>query len=77
MKQTTTKDLEYYMNLPYTIRLQAQEDCWYAEIEELSGCIAAADTQVGVLELLEEAKESWLMISLEDGVKIPEPVSIV
>lgn len=71
------KRLEYYRNLPYTIRLQQQEDGWYAEIEELPGCIAAADTREAVLDVLEEAKDSWLMISLQDGVAIPEPKPIV
>ncbi|MEL6408075.1 MAG: type II toxin-antitoxin system HicB family antitoxin [Chloroflexota bacterium] len=68
------KDLKYYMGLPYTIRLKPYLDGWYAEIEELPGCIAAGDTQMEVLEILEEAKESWLMVSLEDGVVIPEPI---
>lgn len=71
----TAKTLEYYMNLHYTIRLQYQKDCpcWYAKIEELPGCIAGADTRDEVLHILEEAKESWLMVSLENGDPIPEP----
>lgn len=68
------KDLAYYMSLPYTIRLQAQaDDEWYADIPELPDCIAAGDSKAEVLDILEEAKESWLMVSLEDGDKIPEP----
>ena len=59
------EDLEYYMNLPYTIRLQSHpDDGWYGEIEELPGCIAAADTQLEVLGLLEGAKEMWLELRI-------------
>ena len=72
-----TKDLAHYMGLPYTIRLQPHpDDGWYGEIEELPGCIAAADTQIEVLELLEGAKEMWLEIRLERDETIPEPVPI-
>ena len=74
MAQTNNKDLEYYMNLPYTIRLWSEGvDGWAAEIEELPGCIAAGDTQAETLDILEGAKELWLTMSLEHGDDIPEP----
>lgn len=72
------KDLDYYMNLPYTIRMQSHpHDGWYAEIEELDGCFAAANTQSEVLELLEGAKEMWLEIRLERDEPIPGPVALI
>ncbi|MGB7341286.1 MAG: type II toxin-antitoxin system HicB family antitoxin [Phototrophicaceae bacterium] len=72
------KDLAYYMSLAYTIRLQEQKDGdWYADIPELPGCIAAGDSKAEALDILEEAKESWLMVSLEDGDVIPEPKLIL
>ncbi|MEL6309615.1 MAG: type II toxin-antitoxin system HicB family antitoxin, partial [Chloroflexota bacterium] len=52
------------------------DDGWYGEIEELPGCIAAGDTQLEVLELLEGAKEMWLEIRLERSEPIPLPVPI-
>lgn len=67
-------NLEYYMNLPYTIRLKPQTDGdWLAEIEELPGCISVGDTKEEALEVLEGAKELWLTVSLENGDLIPEP----
>ncbi|MEL6408076.1 MAG: type II toxin-antitoxin system HicB family antitoxin [Chloroflexota bacterium] len=78
MATKTSKNLEYYMGLPYTIRFQAHpRDGWYAEITELEGCFAAADTQLEVPELLEGAKEMWLMIRLERNESIPMPVPII
>ena len=68
-----SKDLEYYLALPYSILLVPDEDGWYAEIPELPGCMTAGDTKEEVLELIEDAKQSWLIVSLEHGDPIPEP----
>lgn len=56
---SSNESAKHYMALPYTIRMQnLGEGGWYAEIEELQGCIAAVDTRDEVLELLDEAMES-------------------
>lgn len=46
---------------------------FYAEIPELPGCIASADTIDETLSLLEEAMESWIKVSSEKGKAIPQP----
>lgn len=45
---------------------------FYAEVPELPGCIASAETLEETMELLKEAIESWIAVSREKGKKIPE-----
>ncbi len=73
---TVTKDLDYYMSLPYSILLippDGDETTWVAKIPELRGCSTYAESREEVLEMIEDAKHTWLEISLEHGDPIPEP----
>lgn len=68
------KDLKYYLDLKYTIRLKANFDgSYFAEIEELPGCITEADTEEEVLKMIEDAKTAWLIVALKRKIDIPEP----
>ncbi len=68
------KDLKYYLNLKYTARIKRNSDgSYFAEIEELPGCMTEADTKEDVLKMLEDAKEAWLKVALGRGLNIPEP----
>ena len=68
------KTLEYYLDLPYTIELIPEpEGGWFVAIKELPGCMSEGDTPEEALEMIEEAKQLWLEVSLEDGDPIPEP----
>ncbi len=68
------KDLNYYLNLEYTIRLKKNSDgSFFAEIEELPGCITEGDTEEETLRMIEDAKASWLSVALERNLTIPEP----
>ena len=68
------QDLKYYLNLKYTARIKRNSDgTYFAEIEELPGCMTEADTKEDVLEMLEDAKEAWLETALERNIVIPEP----
>ncbi len=70
----TNKDLDYYLSLPYSILLTPDEEGgWLAEIPELPGCITFGDTQAEALDMIEDAKRTWLIGSLEAGDSIPEP----
>jgi antitoxin HicB len=73
MSQITTKDLNYYMLLRYAILIRPEEDGWSATIPDLKGCLAVGDTIQEALELLEDAKLSWISASLEQHLLIPEP----
>ena len=68
------KNLNYYLNLEYTIRLKKNSDeSFFAEIEELPGCITEGDTKEETLKMLEDAKTGWLEVALERNLTIPEP----
>jgi antitoxin HicB len=72
------RDLEYYMGLPYRVEIYPEPSGtgYTAVIPELAGCMTCADTLEEVWDLIEEAKEGWLELSLEDGDYIPEPAPI-
>jgi antitoxin HicB len=68
------KDIEYYMNLPYTIELIPEpEGGWFVAVKELPGCMSEGDTLEDAVEMIRDAMRGWLEISLEDGTPIPKP----
>lgn len=68
------KNLNYYLNLEYTIRLKKNSDgSYFGEIEELTGCMTEGDTKTEVLEMIDDAKKAWLEVALERKLSIPEP----
>lgn len=70
------KNLNYYLNLDYTIRVKENDDhSYFAEIEELPGCITEGKNRKEVFALIDDALKAWLETALEEGIKIPEPVS--
>ena len=75
--QTPTKDIDYYMSLPYSILLTpiSEEDGggWLAEIPQLPGCMSDGETQQEALNMIEDARRLWLESGWEKGDPIPEP----
>jgi len=70
------KDINYYLSLPYTIKVMREdENTWFARIEELPGCITEADSAEEATEMILDAMAAWVEIALEDGYPIPEPRS--
>lgn len=70
------KDIDYYMSLPYSVRIYppyGEVTSWFAEVPELPGCMTYADTRDEVLEMIEDAKQTWIEGSLSFGDTIPEP----
>lgn len=69
------KDLNYYLLLPYSILLtpDTEDGGWLAEIPDLPGCMTFGDTKEEALEMIEDAKITWIEGSLEAGDPIPEP----
>ena len=68
------KTLDYYMALPYQeVIVAAKEGGYVGYIPGLKGCITQSETKAGILDMLEDAKASWLEAALEDGIDIPEP----
>lgn len=70
-----TKNLDYYLSLPYKIMLYpAEEGGFVVEIPELPGCISQGETREEALAMIEDAKIAWLQVAMESGHEIPEPV---
>lgn len=68
------KDLSYYLGLPYSSELSADEDGGYfARDPDLDGCAAQGDNIEEALIHLQIARELWLEGQLETGAQIPEP----
>ena len=69
------KNLDYYMGLNYRIEIvEDKDEGGYAlQCPELHGCITCADTIERGLEVIEDAKRSWLEANLKSGFPIPEP----
>ena len=72
--KTMEKNINYYLNLPYTIELQQDpEEGWFVRVKELPGCMSQGDTPEEAFEMIRDAMQGWLEIALEDDLPIPEP----
>jgi predicted RNase H-like HicB family nuclease len=71
------KTIDYYLTLPYRMELipDAEEGGYGARYPELPGCITCGETLDSVARNAEDAKKSWLMAAMEDGIEIPEPAT--
>lgn len=68
------KTLDYYLSLPYKIELHSSPEGGYAiSIPDLPGCISQGETIAEAVQMIEDAKSSWLEVALEEGINIPEP----
>jgi predicted RNase H-like HicB family nuclease len=79
MRQQTNKvkrELDYFLHLPYTVILKSEEaGGFFAEIEELPGCMSQGDTAQEAVNNIQEAKRLWLETALENSIEIPLPLS--
>src|SRR6266566_8797083 len=74
MRSKAMKNLQYYLELPYTVIMRRDEDGDYvARIDELPGCAAHGESPEQAFEALEEAKHLWITDCLESGDPVPEP----
>jgi antitoxin HicB len=73
MPMFATRGIETYMAIPYQIVLTPEYGAWTATIPDLPGCMAVGDTPQEALELIQDAKYSWISASIEKGLPIPEP----
>jgi len=70
MKSKTLKD---YLKQKYDVRYIEEEDCWFAEIEDLPGCMTQGDTYEETKRLIESARRLWIKTAFQRGIRIPEP----
>ena len=71
---------EEYVELPYHIILVRDEwedgtVGWFAEVEELRGCMSQGATPDEAIERVRDAMLGWIFVALEDGKDIPLPRS--
>jgi len=68
------KNLEYYLNLPYTRELIPEpEGGWFIRIKELPGCMSQGDNEEEALEMIKDAMRGWLTAEIKAMSEIPEP----
>jgi predicted RNase H-like HicB family nuclease len=60
----------------YAVVVERAENNFSAYVPDLSGCVAAAESQEEVLELIREAIDFHLEGMREAGDEIPEPSTI-
>lgn len=66
-----TKDLNYYLSLPYPIELIPDEDgYWFVRTSLLAGCMTNGDSREDALAMIDDAKQLWLETALELGKAI-------
>ena len=74
----TKKNINYYLNLPYTyiIEWSDLDECFLGSIVELERNMTSGQTREEVLSNLKEALVSYVTTSLENNMEIPEPLKI-
>jgi antitoxin HicB len=70
------KDLQYYLSLNYPVSCKEAPDAgaFVAWIPDLRGCVTQGDTAQEAMELIQEAKELWLEVALDQNEQISEPI---
>lgn len=74
------KKLDYYLNLHYPITIDKFTDYdgkikYVTEIPDLPGCSSYAEELDEALKKIEDAKISWIEVSLARNLEIPEPLT--
>jgi predicted HicB family RNase H-like nuclease len=71
------KDLDYYLQLPYTFTVKRWEDepepYFESRVLELDGCQSHGSTEADALKNLKEAMHGWIETKLANGFEVPEP----
>jgi len=74
----TQKEVETYANLPYTVRVEPQDDgngiYYVARVVELPTLIMTGETREEALKDLEAVKKEWIQTYMELGNKMPIPL---
>ncbi len=59
--------------MKYTVVIEKTENNYGAYVPDLPGCVAVAETQAELMELIKEAMEIHIESMQLDGESIPEP----
>ena len=60
----------------YAVVIEKGENNFSAYVPDLPGCVAAADTLGETEQLIREAIEIHIRGMREDGLEVPEPISL-
>ena len=62
--------------MKYTVVIEKTENNYGAYVPDLPGCVAVAETQDELMELIKEAMEFHIESMQLDGEEIPEPTNM-
>lgn len=70
-----SKDLAYFMALPYGFILTPDPDAggFVIGVQELPGCLSQGETPAEAMSRIREAMEAWIQSCIDDGKPVPEP----
>ena len=68
-----SQDADYYMRVPYAVKVIPSENGYFARVEDLPGCRAWADNLEDLWPAVERAKRAWIEDALESHRRIPKP----
>lgn len=71
-----SKDIQYYMSLPYTLEITPDSGGYVIAVRELVGCFTQVDKWEEIPAMIEDAMRLWIELALERGRPIPEPIFI-
>ncbi len=79
-KSNTKKDINYYMQLPWSYTIETEKDetgdiIYVARLSEIPEVVSDGATIPEALESIKEAMELFFDMSLEAGDAIPEPIN--
>jgi antitoxin HicB len=74
----TPASVEDYLNLPYHVTLVRDRwddgvEGWFAEVQELRGCMTQGETPDEAMTRLRDAMAAWIEAGLDEGHAIPLP----
>ena len=61
--------------MQYTVIIEKGEKSYGAYVPDLPGCVAVAETETEVIELIKEAIEFHIESMNEDLISLPEPLT--
>lgn len=55
--------------------IRNSDGTWFGRILEMPGCMTEGDTEIEILEMLDDAMSEWISAKLEDNESIPDPIA--
>jgi antitoxin HicB len=75
---SVSHEVAEYLARPYPISVVPQrtpegKPIWFAEIDDLPGCMSRGDSPEAAIANVMDAMGAWITVALERGQEIPEP----